>query len=239
VNITLHQECAKLPLSHKEKAVLFALASFAPRGCREAYPSVDSLASHTALSATSVRKSLRILESEGVVVPQGNTKGGGRGHTTLYFIVPENYKPDTRLLPLSEINPTPLDAKGNTFDVERQHTSVAEGKSKGKAVVAEPAAAVLENQMANELDAVWSYYLEAFRKDEDFSPSAKRIGLAILTRLREKYPSISSEQSVDAMSAAIDAAKKIANAQPKKAFFKKWFGIFGNFDTFHSLWEEA
>lgn len=239
MNIALYKECAKLPLPHIEKAVLFALASFAPRDSREAYPSIDSLATDTSLGRTTVKKSLRVLEVEQVIVPQGNNKGGGRGHTTHYFIVPENYKPVGRVTALAEIKGSPLEPKGVAVDEKRGQTCDHDGKSKGKAVVVEPAAALSENQMADELNTVWDHYLEAFGKDEDFTPSAKRIGLATLTKLREKYPTISTEDRVGAMTQAIDAARKIVNVQPKKAFFKKWFGIFGNFETFHSLWEEA
>lgn len=100
------------------------------------------------------------------------------------------------------------------------------------------ATAVPENQMEAELNAVWKYYLEVFEKEEIISPSARRIGIAILTRLREKYPTIASEQCVDAMSSGIDSARRIVKAQPNKKYFARWFGIFGKFETFHSLWEE-
>src|ERR1035438_6120756 len=62
---------------------------------------------------------------------------------------------------------------------------------------------------------------------------------AVLTRLREKHTAILSEQCVDAMTGAIDRACHLVKSQPKKAFFSDWFAIFGNFDTFYSLWEEA
>ena len=100
-------------------------------------------------------------------------------------------------------------------------------------------AAVSENQMEGELQRAWDYYLDAFKKDEIISPSAERIGRLVLTRLREKHPAILSEQCVDAMTGAIDRACHLAKTQPKKAFFSDWFKIFGNFDTFYSLWEES
>ena len=101
------------------------------------------------------------------------------------------------------------------------------------------ATTVSENQMEAELNAAWEHYLNVFEKEEIISPSAKRIGIATLAGLREKYPSITSEQCVGAMTAAIDAARRIVKAQPKKEFFTRWYGIFGKFETFHSLWEEA
>lgn len=63
--------------------------------------------------------------------------------------------------------------------------------------------------------------------------------MAILAGLREKYPNIESEQCVEAMMAAIDTARRITKVNPKKEYFSRWFGIFGRFETFHSLWEEG
>jgi len=100
-------------------------------------------------------------------------------------------------------------------------------------------AAVSESQMESELLKVWSYYLEAFDKEEILSPSAKKAGMTVLSKLRQRHPAASSEQCVEGMTAAIDRARHIVKTQPKKLFFASWHAIFGKFETFYSLWEEA
>ena len=239
MNIALYRKCAALRgLPHNEKHVLTTLASFASKDSTEAYPSVSTLAENTSLSTTTVRKQLRALEAAKLIEPRGNGRGG-KGCSTVYCIHPENSKPNTRVLPLAESNPTLLETIPNTFGGQTQHTGVDEG-FKEKEVVAEPAAAIdSESQMEAELTAAWEHYLSVFKKDEIISPSARRIGMAILAGLREKYPTISSEDCVGAMTSAIDRARHLAKTEPKKAFFSKWFAIFGKFETFHSLWEEA
>jgi hypothetical protein len=118
-------------------------------------------------------------------------------------------------------------------------TDLSETKKRCQEMSVVAATAVPENQMEAELNAAWDHYLEAFKKEEIISPSARRIGIAILTRLREWRPTISSEQCVDAMTSAIDRARRIVTGQPKKEYFTNWFGIFGKFETFFSLWEES
>jgi hypothetical protein len=118
-------------------------------------------------------------------------------------------------------------------------TDVSETKKRCQEMSVVAATAVPEKQVVDEVNAAWDYYRNVFQNGEEIiSPSARRMGIAILAGLREKYPTISSEQCADAMTAAIDAARHIAKAQPKKQYFSRWFGIFGNFETFHSLWEE-
>jgi hypothetical protein len=102
------------------------------------------------------------------------------------------------------------------------------------------ATAIPAKQMADEVNAAWDHYLDVFHKEEEIiSPPARQKGLAILTALREKHPTITSEQRIDGMCAAIDQARSIVKKQPAKNYFSDWFSIFGKFQTFYSLWEEA
>ena len=137
--------------------------------------------------------------------------------------------------PLTDRTETPTDRTEMASD----RTEVSETKKRCQEMSVAAVASAPENQMEAELNAAWDHYLDAFKKDEIISPSARRIGRVVLTRLREKYPAILSEQCVDAMTGAIDRARHLAKTQPKKAFFSDWFKIFGNFDTFYSLWEES
>jgi hypothetical protein len=100
-------------------------------------------------------------------------------------------------------------------------------------------AAISANQMEGELNTAWEHYLNVFDEDETISPSAKQMGIVVLTKLREKHPAISSQQCVDAMTSAIDRAHKLVKTKPEKAFSAKWHAIFSKFETFYSLWEEA
>ena len=109
----------------------------------------------------------------------------------------------------------------------------------GAAVVPKAATAVSESQMESELLKVWKYYEEAFDKEEIPSPSAKRTGTAVLRKLRERYPAISSEQCVGGMTSAIDRAQHLVKTQPKKAYMASWFSIFGKFEKFIEYWTEG
>jgi hypothetical protein len=92
--------------------------------------------------------------------------------------------------------------------------------------------------MESELLEVWNYYLGAFGREETISLPANKAGLAVLAELRRRFPKISSEQCVEAMTAAIDRAQHLVRTQPTKVFFARWLSIFGKFDTFYSLWDD-
>jgi|ERR1035438_3211357 hypothetical protein len=130
-------------------------------------------------------------------------------------------------------------SEGDVTQPVKRCDTTCTNKEEIQRVTVVAATAVSESQMEKELQTAWDHYLDAFKKDEIISPSARRIGRVVLTRLREKHPAILSEQCVDAMTGAIDRACHLVKSQPKKAFFSDWFAIFGNFDTFYSLWEEA
>ncbi len=125
---------------------------------------------------------------------------------------------------------------GQNCPADRTDVSETKKRCQREAVVA--ATTIPENRMEAELSAAWDHYLDVFKKDEIISLPARQAGIAILTRLREKYPTISSEQCVGAMTAAIDRAHQIVTTQPKKEYFTRWFTIFGKFDMFCNLWEE-
>jgi hypothetical protein len=93
-------------------------------------------------------------------------------------------------------------------------------------------AAVSQKQMEKELQLVWNYYLSAFNKEEILFPSAKRMGMAVLSRL---LPDV---DRVGGMACVIDMAHYLVKHSPKKAYFSKWESIFGKFDTFRSLYEQ-
>ncbi len=60
----------------------------------------------------------------------------------------------------------------------------------------------------------------------------------MLSELRRRFPKVSSEQCIEATTAAIDRAQHLVKTQPTKAFFARWLSIFGKFDTFYSLWDD-
>jgi hypothetical protein len=125
-----------------------------------------------------------------------------------------------------------------TQPVKRCDTTCTNKEEVSRDVSSSSSAAAFQKQMEVELSAAWDYYLDVFKKEETISPSATRIGMAILTELRKRFPTISSEQCARAMESAIDSAHRIWHAQPKKEYFSRWFGIFGKFETFYSLWDE-
>lgn len=229
MNVKLYKECVRLPLGHNEKHVLRSLASFAARGCRDAFPSVETIAEDTSLGTTIVRRCLRNLEAVQVVAPEATTRGGGRGCTTHYFITPENHKPNARVSALPEENPTLSEKKPNTFGGKTQHTCVDEGfiREKQKERQANDAAAISKEQMARKIVAVWNYYQDATGNEEILSPSIKKIVGRRLCRL-------DSNRDVVGATSAIDAAVQIAK-DPKKKFMLKWYAIFGKESTFLSL----
>jgi hypothetical protein len=101
-------------------------------------------------------------------------------------------------------------------------------------VVSEKAAtAVSESQMEKELQRVWDYYLDAFKKDEIISPSKKKMGLEVISKLR---PDVNR---VEVMAGAIDMAHHIVKHHPEKSYLAKWTSIFAKFSTFLSLYEES
>ena len=87
--------------------------------------------------------------------------------------------------------------------------------------------------MEGELRKVWDYYLDAFKKDEIISPSARRTGLAILSELHKL-----GRDAVSSMACAIDMVCHIVKHNPKKAYLANWFAIFGKWNTFVSFYQE-
>ena len=78
--------------------------------------------------------------------------------------------------------------------------------------------------MEKEVQTVWDYYLEKFNKDwEIISPSAKRMGISILSELSVRFPQATTEHRVGAMTAAVDVAQRLVRAQPKKSYFANWY----------------
>ena len=104
-----------------------------------------------------------------------------------------------------------------------------EGKSSGSVTAT---ASDSQEQMEKEVLIAWNYYLDAFNKEEILSPSLKRIGLAILSKLNP------AANRVEAMAGAIDVARHIVKREPAKAYFAAWPKIFGKFSTFKSLYEQ-
>ena len=102
---------------------------------------------------------------------------------------------------------------------------------KSKAVEGKTSAAVSEKRMEEELTVVWNYYLDARGKQENFTPSKKRMGRAILRGLHEG----GSGTPVIDMVIAIDLATHLAKKNPKKAFLTAWFAMFSKWSTFRSL----
>jgi hypothetical protein len=238
MNVKLYKECVKLPLPYKEKTVLRSLASFASRDCNEAYPSVATLASDTGLGKTTVRECLRNLEKEQVAVPQGNTKGGGRGCATVYFIIPENYKPNTRVVPLSELKPPLLEPKPTTRPCETHHTSDDDGCIKVKADGCKATTTEFsEEHMAECIQMVSDYYLEATGRERIISPSEKQLATArlvdVLPRVNEGH--LNPRSLAGYLACAIDMAHHIVKTQPQKKYFSQWYAIFGKQKTFASL----
>jgi hypothetical protein len=187
------------------------------------------------------QKVVRRLEEKGVISPTTSKKGGRRNPTHYQFAIGNSVPTDalsgngnsvprdsscTETASLETVNSVPTDARDSSTDKEAADSTAL-------------AAAVSQDQMAKELEIVWNYYLEGFDKQGIISPSANKIGIAVLTELRRRYQGITSEQCTDAMTAAIDRARHLAETKPKKTFFSRWHAIFGRFDTFFSLWEEA
>lgn len=92
----------------------------------------------------------------------------------------------------------------------------------------EPATASPSEMEEKELLSIWNYYLDAFDKDETFTPQRKKQGLE---RMRE----LGAAGTANWMSAAIDMAKELSE---KKTFFRDWHCIFGKKDTFASLLQQ-
>ena len=227
-------------LTPTEKAVAHCLACHAPKH-GSAYPSMETIAIESGLgNRTAAQKVVRRLEAKGVISPTTSKKGGRRNPTHYQFNTVNSIPADalygngnsiprdsscTETASLETVNSIPTDAR------DRRDKEAADSTA--------PATAVSKEQMGAELEIVWNYYVEAFDKQEIISPSANKSGIAVLTELRRRFHEISSEQCIDAMTAAIDRARHLAKTNPKKPFFSKWHAIFGKFDTFFSLWEEA
>jgi hypothetical protein len=85
--------------------------------------------------------------------------------------------------------------------------------------------------LGKQLLSVWKYHLQAFDKKEKFTSVYKKQGLAVLRRHIEL-----GHDPVKRMTSVIDlAAKKVTEG---KAFFSKWYAIFGKEETYRSLWQE-
>lgn len=230
-------------LTPTEKAVAHSLAYHAPKN-GSAYPSMETIASQSGLgNRTAAQKVVRRLEAKSIISATSSKKGGRKNPTRYQFNLGNSIPTDALC---SVGNSIPGDStSGETASLETGNSIPTDARDSSKTVVVADSSkstttAVSQNQMEGELTEVWDYYLNKFQKDEEIiSPSARRVGIAILAGLREKYPTIPSELCVDAMTSAIDRARSIVKAQPKKQYFSGWFGIFGNFETFHSLWEEA
>ena len=85
-------------ISPNDKLVLISLASHAANDTRIAYPSVETMEWETSLSRRSVQRSLRHLETLGIIVdvthyaPSGKRKAGGKYHSVRYCIADVNSK---------------------------------------------------------------------------------------------------------------------------------------------------
>ena len=232
MNIALYSECRKLRLPHNEKSVLLALAGRAPKTSREAFPSVETLATDIGMGTTATRRTVRSLERKGLITPKGAVKGG-RGNSTTYLLSPE--KANTFVLPFPGQKATDSKAKGNGFDPKTQHTGVDEG-FKGKREGEESAPAPCsQNQMEKEILTVWNYYREASGSDEAFSPSRKKKGLAIVREMREKAP---SNDPVICMTRAIDMVTHLGKKRPAKAALLQWDKMFSKWNTFTRYFNE-
>ncbi len=200
-------------LTPTEKAVAHSLAYHAPKG-GSAHPSMALIAREAGLgNRTAAQKVVRRLEAKGIISPTTSKKGGRKNPTRYQFNLG---------------NSIPTDARDSKADRKQQQTDSESA-----------AAAVSQEQMETELMEVWNYYLDAFKREEIISPSARRTGIAILTGLRERYPKVTSEICVAGMKSAIDRALRITKTRPKKEYFSSWFTIFSKFETFFSLWEES
>ena len=106
-------------------------------------------------------------------------------------------------------------------------------KEKVEAVAA-PAISVSEDQMEKELLAAWNYYLDASDRQETLNPLKKKMGLAVVSRIRKQ----GFHLPVLEMSKAIDMARQLARENPKKKFLFRWTSMFSKWNTFVSLWQE-
>ena len=240
-------------LTPTEKAVAHSLACHAPKH-GTAYPSMHTIALEAGLgSRRAAQMVMRRLESKGVISPT-SSKGGGRKNPTHYRFNIENSMPVDALSETgnsespfalcgnenSAYGCTKTDETANT-DARNSESPFARDSSRDKEAVdsSESATTVSQEQMEREVQGAWNYYLEKFDKQEIISPSAKKVGVTVLTKLRRRHPGITSEQCMDAMTGAIDRARYLVKRQPAKGFFAKWHAIFGKFETFYSLWEEC
>jgi hypothetical protein len=215
-------------LTPTEKAVAHSLACHAPKH-GTAYPSMATIALESGLSnRTAAQKVVRRLEIKGIISPT-TSKKGGRKNPTHYQFNSGNSIPTDALS--GTVNSIPRDSISvERASLETQKSIPGDARSKGdKEAVA--TTAVSQGQMEKELSAVWTYYLDAFDKEEILSPSARRMGLAILSGIHKH----NRTDPVSEMSCAVDMARHLAKKQPKKAYFENWFAIFGKWDTFVSL----
>jgi hypothetical protein len=83
-----------------------------------------------------------------------------------------------------------------------------------------------------QLQEVWTYYSNAFGKDEDFTSARKKQGVAILRRHLEL-----GHDPVQEMTNVIDLAKQLSKKKSKR-FFTEWHNIFGKLSAYESLWTQ-
>src|ERR1039457_2404145 len=221
-------------LTPTEKAVAHCLACHAPKH-GTAYPSMATIARESGLgNRTAAQKVVRRLEVKGIISPTTSKKGGRKNSTHYQFNLGNSIPMDA----LSDAgNSIPGDLS-STETASRETLNSIPGDARSKEVDKEAvstATADFEKQMEKEISAVWTYYLEAFDKDEVLSPSARRMGLAILSDLHKH----NRPNPVSEMSCAVDMARHLVKKQPKKAYFENWFAIFGKWDTFVSLRQQC
>ena len=220
-------------LTPTEKAVAHSLAYHAPKN-GSAHPSMATIALEAGLgSRRAAILVVRRLEAKGVISATTSKKGGRKNPTRYQF----NSESPFTLCP--SVNSEP----GGAISIERVNTDALKSESpftrdsskteKQQQTESESAAAaVSQEQMESELQTVWNYYIDAFGKEEIISPARKKMGLAILARLKP------DADRVNLMACAIDMAHYIVKRDSKKAYFSKWTSIFGRLNTFVSLCED-
>jgi hypothetical protein len=223
-------------LTPTEKAVAHSLAHHAPKH-GSAYPSMETIALEAGLgNRTAAQKVVRRLEAKGIISPTTSKKGGRKNPTHYQFNCGNSIPTDALSDRENSIPGEPISGETASLETGNSIPRDARDSSTDKEAVdsSATAPAVSQNQMEGELQAAWNYYLEAFDKQEILSPSAKKVGLAVLSELHRLGHS--GATCVTTMQCAVDVAHHLVATQPKrKAFFASWFAIFGKWNTFVSL----
>jgi hypothetical protein len=224
-------------LTPTEKAVAHSLAYHATKHS-PAYPSMETIARESSLrSRRAAQKVVRILEAKGVISPTSSKKGGRKNPTRYRFNL-GNSEPTDALS--GTTNSEPGDPNlGETANQETRNSEpgFARDSRDRKAVDSSESTttAFSEKQMEDELQLVWDYYCQAFRKEESFSPSKKKMGATVLVRMHEQEP---GRNVVHDITCAIDMVAHIVKRNPKKAYFASWPRIFAKWNTFVTLLAE-